>query len=94
MKKMVGFTETFTAKVGITRAKTGGSGELTVLLEEVRYIGKLLTDHSWTTKPENFPRKGKRIEFTATIYKYLSVDNDGKQIMKYGLTKPSRIKEV
>lgn len=96
MKKMVGYTERFTATVGVTRAKKGGSGELVVLLENVHHNGKIVNDHCWVEKqhPSAFPKKGKKIEFTSTVYRYLSVDDECKQVNKVGLTSPHNIKEL
>lgn len=91
MKKLVGYTERFTATVG-RRASKRYTNELALCLVDVKFNNVIIAHHSWVECDDNFKgiKKGDEVEFQATVMIY----NKHSKDKKYGLTKPRNVRKV
>lgn len=88
MKKLIGYTETFTATVG-RRASKRYTNKLALCLLDVKFKNVIITQHSWVECGDNFKgiKEGDEVEFKATIIVY----NKHSSTKKYGFTKPREV---
>lgn len=91
MKKLIGFTETFTATVG-RRATKRHSDELALCLVNVKHKDVIIAQHSWVECDDNFKgiKTGSEVEFKATVITY----NRHSKDKKHGFTKPREVKNA
>ena len=79
-KKLLGKECNYTATVGAV-----GSLDSNIVLEDVKYNGKIMTDHIWISLTTSLKskKKGDVVSFRGIAVSYI----DSKNIRKYGLEK-------
>jgi len=88
MEYLLGKRVYFTAIRGAVSVARGTLTKV-VCITEITHEGTVVKDHAWIPWDHRVSKipKDKEFSFRATVVKYLSCDDNGKQVMKYGLKK-------